>query len=471
VQSVWFAGICAAGVIYAFVLAPFQGNDEFPHYVRSWSVALGQMRCNEAPAGAVTLMQRLQVDPRNPDPGMVAYQAVRERFIEMPAKEMIKIRGYNMGACVYPPLAYLLPALMVRSAAIGPDGKLVRGGMIRALYRARLADWAAMCLAILLLLFALPWARHLVLAFFSIPEVVQQSIVINNDLFLFVLAFVVLVAMLRRPSWGGVAAIAVAVTLMTVTKPVYAFTGMVALPALVELAHQGPRRRVAWQLALAFAALFVAPILLRKAWTHWVHYEDWLFLPQWEVYPGRQIGFLSRHPWMVFPLFWNQLLDTFSHDLVRGSWRSIFGALGSSAIELSPAGYAFILVAVAAAACADFLDGRRPPPIAAVTVNTRARRWAWAGALFGILSIFPAIVLAMYVMYTSWASWRVLGVQGRYYLIPLLWLAVLGLRAAKLRWPRDGELASRLAGCLAAAGAFYAVGDAIRLVALRYWSV
>jgi hypothetical protein len=465
-QKLWFGAICLVGVVFAFVLAPFQGNDEWPHWVRAWTVAEGELRCGAVPKAALGAMA-----PLARAHGKLSWEHVRFALQDQPSAEWAPQHGYQSAACSYWPLAYVVPGLIAKWVALDRTGAPRKGGMIRGFWAARLASWATMCLSIFIVTMLLPWARNLFLAFFSIPEVIQETVALNNDLLLFMLTFVLLLAILRRPSWRAVWVIAAVIVCMTWTKPIFATLGALALPALVDLwpLTDGKTRR--WKYPLALLALFVLPLTVRMTWSHFVKWDSAVWIPPWNVHPDEQVDFLLHHPLHVFTIFWAQARDTFSHELMRGSWRSILGALGSSSIELRPSAYAWCITSIAAALFADFTDGREPPRIVDATAGTRARRWAWVLAIGGILAMFPAVILAMYIIFTGVADDKVVGVQGRYYLIPLLLLTMLGLYVAKKRWPTVPTAVSRPSTMLAALGGVLASWSAIESVFEKYWTV
>jgi hypothetical protein len=87
-----------------------------------------------------------------------------------------------------------------------------------------------------------------------------------------------------------------------------------------------------------------------------------------------------------------------------------------------------------------FADHAAPGPttaIAPTTAGTRLGKFAWLIALSSIFLVIPGSVIAMYFYYSPVGGPEAYGVQGRYYLVPLFMLLVLGVRALRLRWPRQ----------------------------------
>jgi uncharacterized membrane protein len=476
-HKAWFGAVVALGVIYVFVLPPFQGNDEWPHWVRSWTIAQGDVKCGDIPRRAFQANGDFSFSHERGDAGRVRFDNFRQFLTRAP--DAGAASAYKTSACAYWPLSYVVPAIVLRVIARPSQGVYTSGRLLLGFYAVRLSGWVIMCGFVLWAVLALPWARNLLLYFVSIPEVVQQSSVLNNDLVLFVLTLLMLVCLARPPTWRRVAGMCAAIFLMTMTKPVFiVLAPLVALP-LLELragaasAGTAGGRRFDWRHVLVLVVLVPLPILLRKAWTAYVHFDEIVWLPPWNVHPDQQVAFLKQHPLHLFTILIAQVRDTFRHGLMQGSWTSILGALGSSELEMAPIGYALCLLSCAAAVAADLLRGIVPEDNAPRTRTSRARRWAVALAVLGIGSIFPAVVLAMYLLFSSVGADSVNGVQGRYYLVPLLLFAMLALAAAQRRFaarlarPRWSHVIAALAGAASIASLWCAV----RAVAAYYWAL
>jgi uncharacterized membrane protein len=453
VHLTWFAAVFVLGVVFTFALPPFQGNDEWPHWVRTWTVAQGDLECDTVPHAAYAAMALF---PVNKATGVRISWSDVKHALKAPPRGSTPTSVKRTSACGYAPTAYLLPAMVARLVA-GGTKDFRMGGIGQSFFAARLVNWLCVSAAALWLLFALPWARGLVLLFYSVPEVVQQSVVLNNDALLFVLTFALMVLTLRPATWRTLAWVALVVGLLTLTKPVFALLGLMAVPGWLELRKQRPDLR---KDVLLILALFVMPIVLRKAWTAYCHYDEVIWLPPWNVSPEKQIAFLKAHPLHLVTLMFAQLKDTLGHGLMQGSWTSILGAFGASAFEMPMIGYWLILLAIPIALYSDVARGDRP-----VEVGPQ-QKWAWRAALLGILAIFPAVVLAMYLLFSSVGAPSVNGVQGRYYLTPLLLLGALGLRRLHRRqWRGNHLIATGVAGGLM----IFSVMIAIRALFDYYW--
>jgi uncharacterized membrane protein len=436
-----------------------------------WSVAQGHVNCSTIPAAVRQIMHPTRLAHL---PGLIKNEWVLDAAAF--AGSAVQIPG-NATACAYYPGPYVAPAVTARLLGLDLDGRPYRGSMMRAIYGARLTNWLLMTLAVLWLLVAAPWARSFTLFFYGVPEVIQQSIAVSTDSFLFALTLAIGGLWLARASWSRMAWLTLWVTLMTMGKPIYALLAPAALPAAAALrAQEGRRTLRQWLLPL----VLIVPV---AAWELWarviVHYDnrtDWH--PSWGVDPTRQLAFLKEHPAHLLTLAGHQIWNTLRHGrgrLMYGSWTSILGGFGWSAFEMELGAYYLLLVALVAALAADFLAAARPPELGPVAPPPRLERAAWWGALGAIFAIIPASVLAMYLNYSTVGAGEVNGIQGRYYLTPLFLLALAGLYRAQRRWPPPPLAARadrwrhlpRAAELVAAFGCL--TSHVFALVAIRYF--
>src|SRR5262249_36763854 len=99
-------------------------------------------------------------------------------------------------------------------------------------------------------------------------------------------------------------------------------------------------------------------------------------------------------------------------------------------------------------------------------------RPAWAIAIAGILLVFPLIVIGMFVYFTRpWES-GVIGVQGRYYIVPLFLLSAIGLRWLSRRFSPSEKLRALSSGFgapLGAAVCVAAIACALEVMYAYFW--
>jgi uncharacterized membrane protein len=322
-------------------------------------------------------------------------------------------------------------------------------------------------LMVFFLLLELPWARSLILFFYSIPEVHQQASTIGLDSFLFVMTLWLLLLLFRQARWRSVAWMAAIVTVMTMTKPIYAPLALLAVPMIVTLSKRGPWTWRGW---LATGSLFL-PAPLWVAWSKSIPpttSTGWS--PGW-VNPGNQVKYLLHHPWHVLTLLYGQLENNWSTDLMHGRWTGIFGAFGWSAFEMSPIGYYALLGALVWALLADWSSTAETPKVCDAT--GWKRKAAWTAAVLGPVGVIVGAILAMYLYFSRVGAPVVNGVQGRYYLAPLLILFFLGVYAARRKRPAPEALDAMRPYMIGTAAFLCMLADALAVHAIRdfYWIV
>lgn len=464
-HRIWFVFTFLVGIAFCYAFPPFQTNDEDSHWLHMWGVAYGDFRCGAPkPDAALGICEPLHMVAVRYVPSRWRWQYMRDASRFVGRDSMTRAEG---SACHYHPLPYLVPGLVARLAAFGLSGKLRPGSMLRAAFAARITDWVLVSLAVFLLCRRLPWCRNFALFFYSIPEVLQQGMAIGTDGFLFVSAGILLLLLFEhRPSVGTLVAIAIAVSLMAITKPVYlAFAGL-GVPVFERLiARHGWR----WRDAIAMLAVLVVPILARAMWSYWqagpsVAGPATLGLVH-DAPPQGQAAYLKAHPFVVFTLLRQQFLNLFGDDLMKGSWLSILGGFGWSAFTMKRWGYHLLLFGCGVALLADMLGPRRPSEVA-----PRTRR-EWLASLVAAGSVLVAVVgiiIAMYIYFTGHlpggvGASEVVGVQGRYYLVPILIWVLLALSAVRAWSPTSARSAGYAAALTTTAMSSCVVANVLAL--------
>jgi hypothetical protein len=389
VHKLWFVAIFLFGFVYVLLLPPFEINDEDSHWVRLWSVATGHVFCSSIPQAASDLTKPLHYKGPNGAERTARFAYVGEA-LDAPGNGAPDFEGST--ACAYFPAGYLVAAVAARLVGLNGSGQPRRGGMMLAFLAARCANWLFLSGVVLLALCKLPWARGVILFFYSIPEVIQQSMAINIDSYLFGMTLILMIVVLRRARWRSIGWVALVSALMAVMKPIYAPLAFLALPIFVQIS---PDRPLNAKRVMILASLAV-PLVSFSIWKATLPAAGLVAgLPWWNVDPGKQIAFLKDHPFHLLAVFWVQLRQTFDHNLMRGSWTSILGGFGWSAFEMQMAGYYSLLAGLLAAVMADLSNDVQPEPIG----DRRGRPVVvgWIIPLLGIASIFPATILAMYL--------------------------------------------------------------------------
>lgn len=459
VQRTWFFATFVCGCIFIAVLPPFQGNDETGHWRRLWAIAQGDVYCNTIPEAANLLPEVTRFPPAHSTPHYITTADLRQAF---------DYRGYNIAlplvspSCTYAPHVFLPGAVVARAAALTWSGRPRDGGMITAFYLARLVGWILVSVAAWFSARRLQWARNLLLAFYSIPEVLQESVTLGNDWFLLAGAMLYCAYAFSAPRWRHVAVVFSIVVLMTLSKPVFWLLVLVCVPMVLDLTAANPVR---WRHAILWPALLV-PLAAWKLWMMSIPSQSVrAHGPRW-THPASQIATLHQHPLFVVHIWWQQLAQTFTDpDVMHGRWTSVFGSFGWNAFQMPLFAYYLLLAAIAAAIIGDLALPE------AMVWRPRTRGWSrFAGdalAAAGALAANAATVVAMYIYFTAPTDRIVNGVQGRYYLPSLIIFAVIGLHWA----PRPQSLRSAAKVAVPIAALTCVIVNLIALHAIRafYW--
>jgi hypothetical protein len=462
-ERAWLISTFVVGLTFIAAIPPFQTNDEDSHWVHMWGVATGQLRCEGSkPRAVMAAVSVLHAGSVHADPASWQVRYLKDA-VEL--RELGHVPGSGT-ACGYPPLAYVAPGLVARVLAFDLHGRPRRYGMLAAIYGARLTNWLLLTLAVWLLCGLAPWSRHLTLVVYSIPEVIQQSMAINTDSFLLACTAVVCLASFRSAGTRAWVLLCVAVTAMTVNKPIYATLSALGLPGLMSASWLSRRRRILFAIAL-----FTLPIMSYAAWQRFTHPSGTSAATGGAAL---QIAYLKAHPRVILSVLRYQWLYLFNDELMKGSWLSIFGAFGWSQFTMARIGYHLLLLALGLAIGADLTSGRRAPPLSAE--DRSGPRFAWLAASLGQVVTLIAIVVAMYIYFTGGFLGIVggpdaIGVQGRYYLTPLWVLCTIPLYLINRRyceaWRRPRE--SRYVTALALAATLAADVLAVRSIMFNYY--
>jgi uncharacterized membrane protein len=424
-QRIWFALTLLTGIAYIVAIPPFESGDELTHWNRLWAVAEGEIICRTMPGAAKVIPNFFRFPAKSAYPKVTA-----EDFrLAWNFTGLGEPGGSGDLQCKYPPTAYVLPAIAARLVALREDGTPRQGGMLASFYAARMVNWMLTSIAMLWLLQAMPWGRNLLLLFYSLPEVLQQGMSVNNDAFLFAMTFLILGVLLRPAAWSNVAWIAVALIAMTTIKPVYAPMALLAAPLYLYLRSV----RWTWKQDLITIGL-VTPLLLWKLWSMFNTYDttyDWR--ASW-ANPALQGIFLRQNPLHIFVICWAQFKDFFGNGMLSGSWKSVIGLFGWTAFYMATIGYYLVIAAFVLALTADATNGVEAPPIGSCNISRWLHNLCWILAVCGVLLVLPGITVAMYLVFTSVGSNDVLGVQGRYFLTPFLLLVAIWLYGIKRQW-------------------------------------
>jgi uncharacterized membrane protein len=420
-----------AYVVFVFLMPPMQSNDEPSHWNRLWSVATGHLTCGDIPMATEDFVKTVHYDEiRERNWGWKTEYLEDARTLEGRVSRK-KAQG---NACVYIPIAYVLPALAMLPAVTPYDPRFP-AGLLWGYYLARFTNVLLLALAVAGFIWLMPELANLTLVLYSLPMTMQQGSVYNQESTILLLGLSILYLWYRKSNLKQIIWLLVAVTLLAAVKSIY----LVFLPlwaaAVLRWVHTEKPPRQKWA---GIAALGALPLLIQYLWTSLVVSASRAdYIPNDSVSPGAQLQYVLAHPFAFIATMWNQFLDLFGRGHMNGGWTGVFGVLGWADFEIGDAAYYLLMLAVVLAAAADVLH---PAPARDVDLPGATKRLTLAvtrvAPMVVFLSIVPAVATAMYFVFSDVGSPYVIGVQGRYLQLPYfgaLMLIVLWVRA-KWRW-------------------------------------
>jgi hypothetical protein len=428
VHGAWFTTVFLFGIGFMFLIPPFQTNDETHHWTRLLSMPSWR-GCREIPIEAESLIdlttyKQVRQDNwkyqlRRLDESLLLFESGKRR---MPEKAYI-------AACQYPATGYVLPSLAGIVAA--KLWSIERGKVVARFYGARFGNWLTLSLCLLLTMYFVPSLRSWLLAVYSVPMVIHQSISINQDAAIFGLCALLCIPLFAERAYLKRGAAIVAITfLLTQMKPVFGpFLMFLGVPLGEWLAEDGRHWRRFWRiagtaaaLALVVAVFFGRSLAVRGAAT--------LESPEWAK-PVPQMQQLFENPYIGWLALKAQLRDNLGHGHLTGGWVSILGVMGWCQYELPYEIWDPLLTMLRVALLSSLLG-----------VVAGGARLGRSGTVVAHLVPFwaPLLVIflidfSFYLVFTPPGAPYVIGVQGRYYIGPLLVLGALlavwlGRRAA-----------------------------------------
>lgn len=409
-QWLWFGSALLVGLVLMFLIPPFQTNDETLHWVKAYSVSQGDAACNTVPIGIADLISNLRYQQVR-DGGKFQLGFYDDGFSTV-NRHPQRVTLPNLGACGYPRVAYVVPALLIRAAeTLWPQQ---RGQIMVAYFAARFGNWLTLSVAVLLLLLWVPVARTWTLLVYSIPMMFHQCVSINQDATIMALHAILVIALFRLSGWRQLVVLGTTVGLLVLIKPVYGPLSLLMAPAVWQITRRGDlisrRRRLALLGAGGIAVLAIAmwrlmPFVLLDRNVH-------LGTPSW-TNPGEQVYSIFHHPSLLLAALRKQFMDNLGHGHLTGGFTSVLGVFGWCQYEMELRTYHKIFIAIGLALTADALrPGLVPPP--------RPGSFGEAVVCRVLPTIAPLLVIllidvAFWVVFTPPGSPYVIGVQGRYY--------------------------------------------------------
>jgi hypothetical protein len=238
----------------------------------------------------------------------------------------------------------------------------------------------------------------------------------NQESTILVLMFAILVLWRARPTTGRMVAMLGCVTLLVAMKSVFLVLLLLWAATMWPLR---PRRLL---------GLAIVPVAIQIAWSHFVVRDSGNeFLPGGANDPAAQLTLLATSPRALFGMLWHGHQNLFGRGHMTGGWISVLGVLGWAELEIGARAYHFLGWAVALAVLADL----------GATVEQQ-RESVWLRHLVPFVSAYlmiPAILIALYVIFSDVGEAAPRGVQGRYLLVPYFMMAAIAIDFVQRRWP------------------------------------
>jgi hypothetical protein len=450
----WFFSVLLVSLTFLVFIPPFQTNDEPSQWSRLWSAEHGELRC-----GDISVLAR-----QTQDNGRYSHvRDLHQKFAFRAWDDMLQIPGSTAtqpsggNACVYIPVAYLWPALVMRPFLNVHDPR-DNAGMLAAFYMSRVANWALMGGAVLLFLLLVPGLRNLTLVLYSLPTAIQQTVVVNQEAFMLALMFALFLLWAARPTLWRMLAMLLVVALLSAMKAVF----LVMLIFWAASLWQWRREGASWKRVLPVFSLALIPVVVQALWSHYVvRVSGREFLPGWGVDPDGQMAWIRQNPKAFLGVLWEGHKNLLGRDHMHGGWTSVLGVLGWADFEIGERAYQLLFAALGLALVGD------------LTVTGPRRRGAfWSRYLLPFLAsylVVPAVMTAMYLVFTVPAGPSPLGVQGRYLLFPYFLMLALAIDYLQRRLPfyKLGRVASALPWACAAL-CLWADRDALHAILAKY---
>jgi hypothetical protein len=418
-HRIWFFSVLLISLLFLVFIPPFQTNDEPSQWHRLWSSVYAQLRC-----GRVSRLDTLTVNASN-------YYEVRHQqgkfsfanwdaMLQIPGTSAMEQSGGN--ACVYIPVAYVLPSLVIRPFLNLRDPR-ENAGMLAAFYLSRAANWLFMGVGVLLFLLLMPGLRNLTLVLYSLPTAIQQTVVLNQEAMILVSMFALLLLWAARPTTGRMLAMLAVVTVLSAMKAVF----LVMLLFWAASLWRWRREGAPWKRVLQVLAVGVVPLVMQALWSHYVvRVSGKEFLPGWGTDPDAQMAFIRENPRYFLGVLWKAHENLFGRSHMHGGWPGVLGVLGWADFEIGERGYHLLLAAVGVAFLADLTSyGPRRGGFVAV----------YLVPFLASYLVLPAVMTAMYLVFTAVKGPDPLGVQGRYLLFPYFMMLALPVDYLQRRLP------------------------------------
>lgn len=426
---------------------PFWVADEPPHYMRANGVSRGAVlpvrtraftggpaAGGPVDAGFMAFFRAVTPPALGSDMAPTSRSAIaRVLYVRYPTEPALA--PYSNTA-IYPPILYLPAAFAIGAARAVGTTQLV------GFYAGRIANVLAAVIVLYLLLGRAGRLAPFVLCCAAVPVALFGTASLSADALLMPLTigFACLLARLpvqsrERQPW----ALAVATVLLTVGK--IAYVPLSAAPVIAAAwLDQG------WSARVRFLAVTCAIAVAGwAAWAWAVHADVFSIRPGVAVDPAGQLKWIAAHPrWFLHMAAHQIVADRRTLTLGVFGWRMGWGNIGLP-------GWTSIVtaLALAVAGCGVPAEGARPWPLFAV---------------FAAMTVVCAAVIGtlLYLQYNAVGASSIEGVQGRYLLPLVIFLAPWVPRPRRTLPLASGEVAALISALVGA--------DALLHAAPTWWA-
>lgn len=427
-EKLFAAVFVVFGLLFIFIIPPFQNPDEQMHFYRSYQLSEGRMlsqtQDGKVYGGYIPLsMQQLVAKSgldKATDPSYkfdVAYKDLAQHHY---GGERVFERFPN--TAIYTPIAYI-PSIIAHWVV-----SLFSGPILAAVYLARILSLLTILGAMVLVLRLVPFGKWIFFTVGLLPMTIASSASVSADGMTYALSLLLIAVTLRvafsgkivsKKWWGVIAALAIAVALVK-----QAHVALLPILLIIPLFNKHYRSRNAYLLIggiLAVAlALFTAWLVKTSGIT--IHFHP-------AVQPDLQKEYLLHEPWR----FGLRLFDTYFTNNANAVAVGMIGFFGwmSAQMPILFVALGFLVLYLATQISTD--DEKVLKKLA-----PRSRLYFNLAVSGTFLLVLVVISAALYVYWTPVKNEYIMGMQGRYLLpvLPLLLLAFLYYRKESSKYAK-----------------------------------
>ena len=403
-----------AGIIFVFLIPPFQGGDEPLHFYRAYQVSELNLVVDKNQGNdfggvlPISLARTVALTTNNSSLGNLKpdekYSWSRTHQALHIKEKRTKREWVNFTSTApYPFIAYIPQAAGVGLA------RLLGAPPIVMMYAGRLFNLFAWICLLALAIKIIPIKKWAVVFVGLIPVAITQAATLSADvatlgLFALFLALVLKLAVRKRE--GNIkdlillGATAIALTLCKQISFIF-----IALLLLIPGKVFGSGRRAYFIKGLSIAA----PLILYGLWLYVIRGLDLKSVFSHHQDPKAQIDFMIRQPLSFIRVLW----DTYFFDAGDYTTRSLIGTFGWGNPSLSQF---FITIGYIGFAM-----------VVLINPSARFEKWLSRRQLLGLLTIaiiyWLGVTATLYAYYNPVKARTINGLQGRYFL-PILFMAI-----------------------------------------------